>query len=84
MVEGAHDRVSVKPKSIWLLPSFYAALNCRRARLWDPGSARALGMIWVILFFCLLHVFDAPLDRVHTIWQRADFLAYLLGVDTWI
>lgn len=55
-----------------------------RARVDRGWSARALGMIWVILFFCLLHVFDAPLDRVHTIWQRADFLAYLLGVDTWI
>ncbi|MGL3108568.1 hypothetical protein [Bradyrhizobium sp. BR 1432] len=55
-----------------------------RARADHGRSARALGMIWVILFFCLLHVFDAPLDRVHTIWQRADFLAYLLGVDTWI
>jgi D-alanyl-lipoteichoic acid acyltransferase DltB (MBOAT superfamily) len=45
---------------------------------------RVLPCLWVALFFCVLHVFDAPLDRVHTIWQRSDFLSYLLGIDKWI
>ncbi|WP_128945690.1 hypothetical protein [Bradyrhizobium zhanjiangense] len=33
MVEGAHDRVSAKPKSIWLLPSFLCGVNCRRVEM---------------------------------------------------
>jgi hypothetical protein len=33
-------------------------------------------------FFCLIHVFDAPLDREHSLGQRAEFLFYLLGVST--
>lgn len=45
---------------------------------------RALPFLWVMMFFCVLHVFDAPLDRVHSIGQRADFFSYLLGIDTWI
>jgi hypothetical protein len=45
---------------------------------------RVLPCLWVALFFCVLHVFDAPLDRVHTIGQRSDFLSYLLGIDAWI
>ena len=44
---------------------------------------RIVPCVWVIMFFCILHVFDAPLDRVHTIAQRAQFLSYLLGIDTW-
>jgi hypothetical protein len=63
-------------------------LSQMRTRTRDPGKGwlrgRVLPCLWVILFFCVLHVFDAPLDRVHSIWQRADFLSYLLGVDTWI
>jgi hypothetical protein len=50
----------------------------------SKGWLRVLPCFWVILFFCVLHVFDAPLDRVHSIGQRADFLSYLLGIDTWI
>ncbi len=53
-----------------------------RSKGWLRG--RVLPCLWVTLFFCVLHVFDAPLDRVHSIWQRADFLSYLLGIDTWI
>lgn len=45
---------------------------------------RVLPCLWVALFFCVLHVFDAPLDRIHSIGQRADYLWYLMGVDTWI
>jgi hypothetical protein len=58
------------------------APNRERSKGWLRG--RLLPCLWVILFFCVLHVFDAPLDRVHSIWQRADFLSYLLGIDTWI
>lgn len=43
---------------------------------------RLLPCLWVSTFFCLIHVFDAPLDREHTLWQRAEFLFYLLGVTT--
>lgn len=43
---------------------------------------RLLPCLWVSSFFCLIHVFDAPLDREHTLWQRAEFLFYLLGVTT--
>jgi D-alanyl-lipoteichoic acid acyltransferase DltB (MBOAT superfamily) len=52
----------------------------------SKGSLRGriLPCVWVMLFFCVLHVFDAPLDRVHSIWQRADFLSYLMGINTWI
>jgi hypothetical protein len=45
---------------------------------------RLLPCLWVVGFFCVLHVFDAPLDREHSIWQRGQFLLYLLGTDTWI
>jgi hypothetical protein len=43
---------------------------------------RLLPCLWVSSFFCLIHVFDAPLDREHSLWQRAEFLFYLLGVTT--
>jgi hypothetical protein len=56
--------------------------NPEQIKGWLRG--RVLPCVWVTLFFCVLHVFDAPLDRVHSIWQRADFLLYLLGIDTWI
>ncbi|UPK32171.1 hypothetical protein IVB18_28190 [Bradyrhizobium sp. 186] len=57
----------------------------RRAR--RPASrgrlrSRLLPCLWVSSFFCLIHVFDAPLDREHSLWQRAEFLFYLLGVTT--
>jgi hypothetical protein len=45
---------------------------------------RVLPFIGVALFFCILHVFDAPQDRSHSIWQRVHFLSYLLGTDTWL
>ena len=44
---------------------------------------RVLPCLWVVAFFCVLHIFDAPLDRDHSIWQRGQFLFYLLGVDAW-
>jgi hypothetical protein len=50
-------------------------------KAWLRG--RLLPCVWVIVFFCVLHVFDAPLDRDHTIWQRAQFLFHLLGIDRW-
>jgi hypothetical protein len=43
---------------------------------------RVIPCIWVAGFFCVLHVFDAPLDRDHSIWQRGQFLFHLFGVDT--
>jgi hypothetical protein len=58
------------------------AQNRERSKGWLLG--RVLPCLWVALFFCVLHVFDAPLDRVHSIWQRAEFLSYLMGIDTWI
>jgi hypothetical protein len=45
---------------------------------------RLLPCLWVVGFFCVLHVFDAPLDREHSIWQRGQFLLYLMGTDAWI
>ena len=50
-------------------------------RGWLRG--RVLPCAWVALFFCVLHVFDAPLDREHSIWQRGLFLTHILGIDTW-
>ncbi len=44
---------------------------------------RVLPCLWVVAFFCVLHIFDAPLDREHSIWQRGQFFLYLLGIDTW-
>jgi len=44
---------------------------------------RLLPCLWVVLFFCVLHVFDAPTDRIHTIGQRLHFLSYLFGVESW-
>lgn len=58
------------------------AQNRERSKGWLLG--RVLPCLWVALFFCVLHVFDAPLDRVHSIWQRVEFLSYLMGIDTWI
>jgi hypothetical protein len=58
-----------------------------RTRGRDPNAGllrgRILPCLWVALFFCILHVFDAPLDRIHSIGQRAAYLTYLLGIDTW-
>jgi hypothetical protein len=42
-----------------------------------------LPCIGIVFFFCILHVFDAPLDREHSIWQRGQYLFHLFGVDTW-
>jgi hypothetical protein len=44
--------------------------------------ARVLPCVCVCGFFCVLHIFDAPLDRAHLLWQRAGFLFYLLGFTT--
>lgn len=44
--------------------------------------SRLLPCLWVSSFFCFIHVFDAPLDREHSLWQRTEFLLYLLGVTT--
>jgi hypothetical protein len=46
--------------------------------------ARLLPALRVMLFFCLLHIFDAPVDRVHTIGQRMGFLLHLFGLDLWL
>ena len=43
---------------------------------------RLLPCLWVATFFCILHFFDAPLDREHSLGQRGDFLLYLLGLTT--
>jgi hypothetical protein len=43
---------------------------------------RVLPCLWVVAFFCILHVFDAPLDREHSLWQRGEFLSYLVGLTT--
>lgn len=43
---------------------------------------RLLPCLWVSGFFCIIHVFDAPLDREHSLWQRAGYLLYLLGVTS--
>jgi hypothetical protein len=43
---------------------------------------RVIPCIWVAMFFCVLHVFDAPLDREHSIWQRGQYLFHLFGIDT--
>jgi hypothetical protein len=57
-------------------------LGTRNApRGWLLG--RVLPCLWVVAFFCVLHIFDAPLDRQHSIWQRGQFLLYLMGTDTW-
>jgi len=56
--------------------------NRERRKGWLLG--RLVPCLWVALFFCVLHVFDAPLDRAHSIWQRAGFLSYLIGMDKWI
>jgi D-alanyl-lipoteichoic acid acyltransferase DltB (MBOAT superfamily) len=56
--------------------------NRKVAKGWLRG--RVLPCVWVVGFFCILHVFDAPLDRDHSIWQRGQFLLYLMGTDTWI
>jgi hypothetical protein len=44
--------------------------------------ARLVPCVWVCGFFCILHIFDAPLDREHSLWERGGFLFYLLGVTT--
>jgi hypothetical protein len=54
--------------------------NEERARGWLRG--RIVPCIWVAVFFCVLHVFDAPLDREHSIWQRGQFLFHLVGIGT--
>jgi hypothetical protein len=51
------------------------------SRGWLRG--RVLPCLWVVAFFCVMHIFDAPLDREHSIWQRGQFLLYLLGTDAW-
>jgi hypothetical protein len=63
------------------------ALSQMRQRPREVASGwlrgRVLPCAWVALFFCVLHVFDAPLDREHSIWQRGQFLTHILGIDTW-
>jgi hypothetical protein len=72
--------------------TFLLAIGVGLSQMREPNRERKNGWLlgrlppclWVILFFCVLHVFDAPLDRVHSIWQRAEFLSYLMGIDGWI
>jgi hypothetical protein len=54
--------------------------NGELARGWLRG--RVVPCIWVAAFFCVLHVFDAPLDREHSILQRGQFLFHLVGIGT--
>jgi D-alanyl-lipoteichoic acid acyltransferase DltB (MBOAT superfamily) len=54
--------------------------NKELSRGWLRG--RIVPCIWVATFFCVLHVFDAPLDREHSIWQRGEFLFHLVGIGT--
>jgi hypothetical protein len=42
---------------------------------------RIIPCMWVAAFFCILHVFDAPLDREHSIWQRGQFLFHMVGIS---
>jgi hypothetical protein len=51
----------------------------RLSRGWLRG--RAIPGLSVAMFFCVLHVFDAPLDREHSIWQRGQYLFHLFGID---
>ena len=51
------------------------------SRGWLRGCL--LPRIRVVLFFCVLHVFDAPHDREHTIWQHVQYLFHLFGIDAW-
>jgi hypothetical protein len=61
-------------------------LSQLRPRKSTPNRGRLAGRVMpflgVVLFFCILHVFDAPDDRSHSIWQRVHFLSYLVGLDT--
>jgi hypothetical protein len=45
---------------------------------------RLVACAGVALFFCVIHVFDAPEDRMHSLWQRQQFLVHLSGLDRWI
>jgi hypothetical protein len=56
-------------------------LTVEPSRGWLRG--RLLPRIRVALFFCVLHIFDAPLDRTHSIWQHSRFLLHLFGLDIW-
>jgi hypothetical protein len=58
--------------------------NRPAARSQTRLSGRLLACVGVALFFCFLHVFDAPDDREHSIWQRQQFLVHLAGLDRWI
>jgi D-alanyl-lipoteichoic acid acyltransferase DltB (MBOAT superfamily) len=57
-------------------------LTARRAQKRLPR--RLLAFAGVALFFCVIHVFDAPEDRDHSLWQRQQFLVHLSGLDRWI
>lgn len=45
---------------------------------------RLLAYLGVAMFFCAIHVFDAPEDRVHSLRQHEQFLVHLTGLDRWI
>jgi D-alanyl-lipoteichoic acid acyltransferase DltB (MBOAT superfamily) len=57
-------------------------LRRRGAGTATTRAARILACIRVALFFCILHVFDAPLDRSHTLGERFLFLFHLFGAQT--
>jgi hypothetical protein len=44
---------------------------------------RTFTFLRIVLFFCVLHVFDAPLDREHSLLQHFSFLLYLFGIGSW-
>jgi hypothetical protein len=47
-------------------------------------SRRLTDLLRVGGFFCILHIFDAPFDGEHSLWDRFEFLFHLFGVGTWI
>ena len=46
-----------------------------RGWVWDQAAP----FLRVLMFFSVLHVFDAPVDREHSFLQHFDFLLYLFG-----
>ncbi len=46
-----------------------------RGWVWD----QAVPFLRVMMFFSILHVFDAPTDREHSFLQHVNFLLYLFG-----
>jgi hypothetical protein len=63
------------------------AASQMRPRQPSPSAgwlSRLFVFIRIAGFFCILHVFDAPLDREHFLWERFLFLFHIFGVDRWL